>query len=138
MAQARGDAVEEGLDADEARVRVRGGLGDEMLAAAEADFEDERRERNRALPPCGGGLGGGFPATGAAFITPGARAGKIRRINNLGVLGSPPSQPSPARGGGFWGKGGGLLCSSLHSPQFGLTPSTTGSSVRLHSAIDPA
>jgi hypothetical protein len=39
MPQARGDAVHERLDADEALVRMRGSLRHQMLAAAEADFE---------------------------------------------------------------------------------------------------
>ncbi len=41
MAQARSHTVQERLDADEARAGVGGGLGDQMLAAAEADFEDK-------------------------------------------------------------------------------------------------
>lgn len=40
VAQARGNAVQERLDADEAAVGMSGGLGDQVLAAAEADFED--------------------------------------------------------------------------------------------------
>jgi hypothetical protein len=41
MPQARRHAVHERLDADEARKRVGQRLRDQMLAAAEADFEDE-------------------------------------------------------------------------------------------------
>ncbi|OQW57944.1 MAG: hypothetical protein A4S17_03950 [Proteobacteria bacterium HN_bin10] len=39
MPQARGDAVHERLDADEAGRRVGDGLRHQMLAAAETDFE---------------------------------------------------------------------------------------------------
>ena len=38
VAQTRGDTVEEGLDADEALLRMRRRLRDQMLAAAKADF----------------------------------------------------------------------------------------------------
>jgi hypothetical protein len=40
-----GDAVEEGLDADQANLGVGLGLGGEVLAAAETDLEPERPRR---------------------------------------------------------------------------------------------
>ena len=50
-----GHAVDERLDADEAGARIALGLRDQMLAAAEADFEadviDRRRKQRRADRP---------------------------------------------------------------------------------------
>jgi hypothetical protein len=90
--QAGGDAIDEGLNADEARIRMRRGLRHKVLAPTEADFEDERMRLVFNLPPCGGG---GREAAGG---------GACRRVVvcERWRAGAPPTPcPRPARGRGF-------------------------------------
>jgi hypothetical protein len=79
--EALGDAVQERLDSEKARVRVRPRLRDQMLAGAEADFEDDF-----ALPSPARGGGGGWGAikterAGAvcAFLCAPPHASRLRR-----------------------------------------------------------